>query len=67
MIKLDHFHTMQQFNKLVFKSHGACLAFLTRLRDAFFKVYRSGLEGVETALRLQEKSDAEVETMKEKN
>lgn len=65
MIKLDPFHAMQRLSKLVLKSHGACRAFLTRLRDAFFKVYRSDLEEVETALRQQGKSDGEIETIKE--
>ena len=67
MIKPDPFHAMQRLSKLVFKSHGACRAFLTRLRDAFFKVYRSDLVEVETALRQQGKSDAEIETSKEQN
>ena len=67
MIKPDPFHAMQRLSKLVLKSNGACRAFLARLRDAFFKVYRSDLVEVETALRQQGKSDAEIETMKEQN
>ena len=67
MIKLDPFHAMQRLSKPVLKSHGTCRAFLTRLRDALFKVYRSDLEEVETALGQQGKSDAEIETMKKKN
>ena len=66
-MKLDPFRAMQRLSKLVLKSHGACRAFLRRLRDAFFKVYRSDLVEVETALRQQGKSDAEIETMKEQN
>ena len=65
LIKLDPFQAMQRLNKLILKSHGACRAFLKRLRDAFFKVYRSYLEEVEAALRQQGKSDAETKTMKE--
>ena len=44
-----------------------CTHSKVRLRDAFFKVYRSDLVEVETALRQQGKSDAEIETMKEQN
>ena len=67
MIKVDPLHSMQRLTKLVIKSHGACRAFLARLRDALFKVYRSDLEEVETALHQQGKSDTEIETTKEKN
>ena len=55
---------MQRLSKLVLKNHGACRAFLTRLRGALFKVNLSDLEEIETALRQQGKSDAEIETMK---
>ena len=48
-------------------SHRACHAFLTRLRDPFYKEYRSDLEEVEAVLRQEGKSDAEIETMKEHN
>ena len=67
MIKLDPFHAMQRLSKLILKSHGAYRAFLTRLRDVFFKVYRSDLEHVEAALRQQGMSAEEIQTKKEQN
>ena len=67
LIKLDPFNAMQRLSKVILKSHRACHAFLARLRDSFFKEYRSDLEEVEAVLRQEGKSDAEIETMKKHN
>lgn len=49
--RLDPFYVMQRRTKLVFNSHGAYRAFLTRQRDAFFVVYHSEFEILEATLR----------------
>eukprot|EP00903_Cladosiphon_okamuranus_P006310 g6187.t1 len=55
---------MQRLSKLILKSHGACRAYLARLRDAFFMVHMEDLAGVEAALRLVGRSPAEIEEKK---
>lgn len=44
---------MQRISKLILKSHGACRAYLARLRDATFLVHEKDLEETEAALREQ--------------
>lgn len=61
---LDPFHGMQRPSKLVLKSYGACGAYMARLRDAWFIVYKEDLAGVEEALRLLGKSPEDIETKK---
>eukprot|EP00903_Cladosiphon_okamuranus_P019959 g18342.t1 len=63
-LRLDPFHAMQRLSKLILKSHGACRAYLARLRDAFFMVHKEDLAGVEEALRLQGMSPEEIEAKK---
>lgn len=55
---------MQRLSKLILKSHGACRAFLARLRDAFFKVYAEDLAGVEAALLKAGMSQEEIDVKK---
>ena len=63
-LKLDPFHAMQRLSKLILKSHGACRAYMARLRDAFFMVHLEDLAAVEAALRSLGKTPAEIEEMK---
>ena len=60
-LKLDPFHAMQRLSKLVLKSHGACGAYMARLRDALFMVHSEDLAAMEATLRLLEKTPAEIE------
>eukprot|EP00904_Undaria_pinnatifida_P008491 jgi/Undpi1/4772/HiC_scaffold_18.g08125.m1 len=55
---------MQRLSKLVLKSHGACGAYMARLRDALFMVHSEDLAAVEAALRLLGKTPAEIEEKK---
>ena len=63
-LKLDPFHPMQRLSKLVLKSHGACGAYMARLRDALFMVHSDDLAAVEAALHLLGKTPAEIEEKK---
>lgn len=63
-LRLDPFHAMQRLSKLILKAHGACRAYLARLRDALFMVYREDLAGVEEALRLLGKTPEEIQAKK---
>ena len=63
-LKLDPFHAMQRLSKLVLKSHGACGAYMARLRDALFMVHSEDLAAVEAALRLLGKTPEEIEEKK---
>eukprot|EP00904_Undaria_pinnatifida_P000836 jgi/Undpi1/10753/HiC_scaffold_29.g13201.m1 len=63
-LKLDPFHAMQRLSKLVHKSHGACGAYMARLRDALSMVHSEDLAAVEAALRLLGKTPAEIEEKK---
>lgn len=63
-LRLDPFHAMQRLSKLILKSHGACRAYLARLRDAFFMVHMEDLAAVEAALHLLGKSPEEIEAKK---
>ena len=60
-LKLDIFHAMQRLSKLFLKSHGACGAYMARLRDALFMAHSEDLAAVEAALRLLGKTPAEIE------
>ncbi|CAN0004911.1 unnamed protein product, partial [Scytosiphon promiscuus] len=66
-VKLDAFHAMQRLSKLILKSHGACRAYLARLRDAFFKVNADDLAAVQAALLLAGMSQEEVDAKKAKD
>lgn len=67
VVKLDAFHAMQRLSKVILKSHGACRAYLARLRDAFFKVNAADLAALQAALRLAGMSQAEVNEKKAKD
>lgn len=66
-VKLDAFHAMQRLSKLILKSHGACRAYLARLRDAFFKVNADDLAAVQAALLQAGMSQEEVDAKKAKD
>lgn len=66
-VLLDVFHAMQRISKLLLKSHGACAAYLARLRDACFEVHKGDLAKLEAALAAQGMSPAEIEEKKKKN
>ncbi len=67
LVKLDAFHAMQRLSKLILKSHGACRAYLARLRDAFFKVNAEDLAAVEAALLQTGMSKEDIEVKKTKD
>ena len=66
-VRLDAFHAMQRLSKLVLKSHGACSAYLARLRDAFFMVNADDLAAAEADLRHKGMSQEDVDRKKERN
>ena len=63
-VRLDAFHAMQRLSKLVLKSHGACSAYLARLRDAFFMVNADDLAAAEADLRHKGMSQEDVDGKK---
>lgn len=63
-LKLDPFHAMQRLSKLILKSHGACRAYMARLRDAFFMVHSEDLAAVEAALLSLGMTPPEIEEKK---
>ncbi|CAN0373205.1 unnamed protein product [Pylaiella littoralis] len=67
VVKLDAFHAMQRLSKLILKSHGACGAYLARLRDAFFTINAEDLAAVEAALLQAGMSQDEVDIKKTKD
>ena len=66
-VRLDAFHAMQRLSKLVLKSHGACSAYLARLRDAFFMVNADDLTAAEADLRHKGMSQEDVDRKKERD
>ena len=63
-LKLDPFHAMQWLSKLVLKRHGACGAYMARLRDALSMLHSEDLAALEAALRLLGKTPEEIEEKK---